>query len=205
MFAACTPSSWQSSIRVRLAVAFLLASGCSDPHLDDRAQIEPSEEDAGLLPPDATSLPSDATIEPALAHDAQEPEPPDADDPVSDAGSVFEAGELPIVEAGPISEAVGEADYYVANQTSEEILLSATDLGGNGITLLQTSVAARTEAKIYHAVEGSGGNTNPSNFFGTFTVLQRGTTLYRGVQDSDWMPGPARYTFVARVSAASAP
>lgn len=94
----------------------------------------------------------------------------------------------------PIVEPVSEADYYVRNETSLVVSLSATSLSGEPVTLVRESVPPAGEALIYHAVEGTGGHVMPSNFFRAFLASQSGKPLYSGVLDTDWKEGPGRYT-----------
>ncbi len=84
-------------------------------------------------------------------------------------------------------EGFATADYYVSNQRSQAVCLSATTLTATG--LLVTEIASGKEAMIFRASEGSGGHAFPSNFFSEFKVFNCTNTaeiFYEGVTDADW-------------------
>jgi hypothetical protein len=87
----------------------------------------------------------------------------------------------------PITEPVTEADYYMRNQRSAELVVVATAIVGDaGVELLEDTIPANSEVHIFHAWEGSGGHAMPSNFFGTFRVLVGDDVVYEGVRNDDW-------------------
>ena len=51
-------------------------------------------------------------------------------------------------------------------------------------------MAPGAETHIFHAWEGTGGHTFPSNFFKSFTVRAGVEVLYDGVADEDWAADP---------------
>lgn len=85
-----------------------------------------------------------------------------------------------------IEEPVTVANYYVRNDWDEEVQLAATDLAGQPVQLVTDRVAARSEALIFHVLEGSGGHAMPSNFFQSFTASRGGTAFHEGVRDYEW-------------------
>ncbi len=93
-----------------------------------------------------------------------------------------------------IEEAVLEADYFVLNQRAETACISAQELFTHlNVTLMTTQIPSGTEAKIYHAWEGSGGHPFPSNFFSTFKAVNcvdSTDIYYEGVVDQDWQQLP---------------
>jgi hypothetical protein len=153
-----------------LALSLVVMAGCSTEELTS-PDAETSAADSGLRPGTPESDASgDAMIEEVDANALD----------------------------GLIVEAVSEADYYVRNDTSLPVSLSATALFGEPVILLQDTVPAGGEALIYHALEGTGGHVMPSNFFHAFTASQSGKTLYSGVRDADWQEGSGRYTLTLR-------
>lgn len=88
-----------------------------------------------------------------------------------------------------IPESVSEADYYVNNKTGNILLVKAKK-GTNEILLSDSIVAGNSIEKIYGVVSGTGGHTNPSNFFTQFEVFVRlskeDSLIYTGVINDDW-------------------
>lgn len=94
----------------------------------------------------------------------------------------------PIPKDGfPQVEPVSEQDYILRNNTNQELTLEATNLVDDDVTFLVDSVDPGTEAIIYHAIEGTGGHTLPSNFFRTFIIRTDGEVVYEGVENDDWL------------------
>ena len=89
---------------------------------------------------------------------------------------------------GCIVESVGVADYYVRYESegASPASLSATTLSGDALALLVDEIEPGTEAHIFRAVEGTGGHTMPSNFFGSFQITVAGEVVYDAVDNSDW-------------------
>ncbi|MFT3925251.1 MAG: hypothetical protein QM778_22125 [Myxococcales bacterium] len=136
--------------------------------------------------------------DPSLDHGSAVPSPegPGSDGQVSHASKALDASAAN-ADAGteePIVEPVSEADYYVRNQTAAAVSLAATDLSGGPVQLLQDRLAPGEEARIYHALEGTGGHVMPSNFFENFTVTSGTDVTYSGVRNEDWKASDGRYT-----------
>ncbi len=99
-----------------------------------------------------------------------------------------------LVGCGPsgLEEAVAEADYFVLNERTEVACLSAQELFTNlNIRLTTSKIPSGEQAHIYHAWEGSGGHTLPSNFFSTFKAVNCADStdiFYEGVVNADWKP-----------------
>lgn len=97
-----------------------------------------------------------------------------------------------LVGCGPsgLEEAISEADYFVLNQRTEMACLSAKEVGVDlDITFTTPKIPSGEQAHIYHAWEGSGGHTLPSNFFGTFKAVNCADStdiFYEGVVNADW-------------------
>lgn len=140
----------------------------TDPEATDPDASEPEATDPDVAIPE----PSDSMmVEP-------EPTEPEVSEPEPTNG-----------EPDPgIVEPVTEEDYYIRNQTANELTLLATTVFGNEpVELIADTVPAEEEVHIYHAVEGSGGHAMPSNFFGDFQVLSGDAIVYQGVVNEDWL------------------
>jgi hypothetical protein len=91
----------------------------------------------------------------------------------------------------PIIEPIAHGDYYIINNTSSVLTISAFGVFGIGeVALLTNEISAGTTAHIYTFTEGSGGHVMPSNAWEDFYVYSGtqsdNTIIYSGVVDSDW-------------------
>jgi hypothetical protein len=101
----------------------------------------------------------------------------------------------PLVE--PIVEMVSEADYFVRNETDASVVVRAYGIDF-GMRIVDVTVPAGAEVRIFHALEGSGGHVMPSNFFRRFEVLRGTRAVYQGVRNGDWQEHPQGYRLTLR-------
>jgi hypothetical protein len=90
-----------------------------------------------------------------------------------------------------VIESVNTGEYYVTNNTTENILIQADSM--NTPAKLQDSIVAPgNSVLIVKVAEMTGGHILPSNFFTDFRVFVRRSSgdsiIYRGVHNSDWQP-----------------
>lgn len=96
-----------------------------------------------------------------------------------------------LLSCSKIVEPVTFGEYFVSNQTSKTIILSALGIGGQEVTLHASSLSTGEKSHIYSVAEGTGGHVMPSNSFSSFTVYSESKTaaniIYSKVENSDWI------------------
>ena len=91
----------------------------------------------------------------------------------------------------PIVEPMNSGDYYITNNTSAVLIISAIGLFGTGeATLLTNEIDPGDKTQIFTFTEGSGGHVMPSNAWEEFSIYSgiksENTLVYSGIADDDW-------------------
>ena len=89
-------------------------------------------------------------------------------------------------------EAVGYGDYYITNNTSEKLIITALYLFSyDPVTFLTERINPGQKEHVYTFVEGSGGHVKPSNVFSEFIIytdsIAPENTVYSKVNNEDWI------------------
>jgi len=91
-----------------------------------------------------------------------------------------------------LPEPVGHGDYYVTNNTSQLLLISALESWtDNEVELITNQIETGEKMHVYTFTEGSGGHVMPSNAFSEFTIYTDDKTvqniIYSRVVNKDWI------------------
>lgn len=87
------------------------------------------------------------------------------------------------------ADPLSKANYYIQNKTALVLRVDALQ-GTAEVPLLKDSINPGLTEKFFTAIEGSGGNIYPSNFFTDFkisAITPNGDSIvYSGVKNNDW-------------------
>jgi len=89
-------------------------------------------------------------------------------------------------------EAVLYGDYYITNNTSEQLFITALYLFSHDpVTFLTEQINPGQKEHVYTFVIGSGGHVKPSNVFYEFIIYADGIApeniVYSKVDNKDWI------------------